>query len=156
MKLKTSHVLLNWEHPQIEVLLLWLSLSTKQTWMTWQLVQNIHNKSEREMPVWRLIKKASTVIMLITKLLLLTGLTKLPVADCHFKCKCSPFCLGLQLHRAVSFSVRAGVPQGSMFGPKWCRILVITLVFKNVSWLNRCRRFVNRQRDGSRDWGTDG
>lgn len=52
--------------------------------------------------------------MLLTELVLLTGLTKLPVADIL---KCSPFCLGLQLQRAVPFSVWAGGPQGSVFGP---------------------------------------
>lgn len=66
---------------------------------------------------WVLIKKTPAVIMLIPELVLLTGLTKLPVGDCHPKCRCSPFCLGLQLQRAVPFSVWAGVPQGSMFGP---------------------------------------
>lgn len=99
--------ILNYREPlQTEALLLWMSVSTKLTWTTRQLVQNILNTSE----------KTSTVIMLITELVLLTGLTKLPVADCP-KCRCSPFCCGLQLQRAVPFSVWAGGPQGSMFGP---------------------------------------
>lgn len=110
-----KHVIFYWEPLQIEALLLWLSVSTKLTWMTWQPVQNIVNTSEKEMPVWVLIKKTPAVI--IPELVLLTGLTKLPVGDCHPKCRCSPFCLGLQLQRAVPFSVWAGVPQGSMFGP---------------------------------------
>lgn len=40
--------------------------------------------------------------MPITKLVSLTGLTKLPVADC-LKLKCSHFRLGLQLQRTVPF-----------------------------------------------------
>lgn len=55
LKLKTRHVLLSWEATQIEVLLLWLSVYMKLTWMTKQLVQNVHNI--REMPVWGLIQK---------------------------------------------------------------------------------------------------
>lgn len=64
--------------------------------------------------------KTSTLVMLIAELLLLTGLTKLPVAA-HLNADVIHFCLGLQLQRAVFFSVWAGVPQGSVFGPyvKW-------------------------------------
>lgn len=42
-----------------------------------------------------LYKTPAPAIMLITKLVSLTGLTKLPVADC-LKCR---FCFGLQLQR---------------------------------------------------------
>lgn len=52
-------------------------------------------------------------------LLLLTGLTKLPVANCHPECPYYPRCLGLHLQRAASFSAWAlGVPQGSVLGPR--------------------------------------
>lgn len=60
-------------------------------------------------------KEIPTVNMLTTELLLLTGLTKLPVADCHLKRRCYPFCLGLQLQRVYDW---AGVPQGSISGPQ--------------------------------------
>lgn len=49
---------------------------------------------------FEVIKNTPTQVILINWIL-----TKLPVADCHPKCKCYQFCLGLQLQRAVSFSV---------------------------------------------------
>lgn len=136
-----QHVMLYWETFQTEALLLWLSLSAKLTWMTCKLVQKIFfYTSERETPVEGLIKKKSTVITLITELVLLTGLTKLPVANCHPKCRCSPFCLGLQLRRAVPFIFVWCSPGLSVWTPNWSKIPGNTLVFTYVCCLNRCRK----------------
>lgn len=120
-----KHILNYWEALQTEALLLWMSVSTKLTWTTRQLVQNILNTSE----------KTSTVIMLITELVLLTGLTKLPVADCP-KCRCSPFCLGLQLQSCSFLCLGWWSPGLNVWTPEWSRIPVNTLVFMYVSWLN--------------------
>lgn len=57
------------------------------------------------------------MVMLTVELVLLTGLTKLPVANCHPKCRCHSFCLGLQIPESC-VSVWTGVPQGSVCGPR--------------------------------------
>lgn len=83
-------------------------------------------------------------------------LTKLPVADCHPRCKCYQFCLGLQLQRAVSFSVGWCSPGLNVWTPSEVEYLWIPWYSCMLAgWIDAESQRIDREMEVGTDGWTD-